>query len=125
MGFPLLSVVIPHTVEGLSEYRGQLLVELLKPKGVTLGISLQESRTPGGPLIISRVKECGIADRCGALHVGDHLLSLNKEGLGGRSITDIQRMLKHCDLNVELEIIPGHNFPQRAECEWRGGGVYF
>lgn len=107
-------------------------MEILKPKGASLGISLQESSPPdGGPLIVSKVKGAGIADRCGALHVGDRLLSVNKEGLEARSIVDVQHLLKHCDLNVELEIIPAHNFPQRLECEggegregwegWEGG----
>ena len=98
-------------------------MEILKPKGASLGIGLQESSSPdGGPLIVSKIKGAGIADRCGALHVGDRLLSVNKEGLEARSIIDVQHLLKHCDLNVELEIIPAHNFPQRLECEGGGGG---
>ncbi len=94
-------------------------MELLKPKGATLGLSLQESPLPGDPLIVSKIKEAGIADRCGAFHVGDRLLSLNKESLKNKSNTDVHHMLKHCDLNVEMEIIPAHNFPppQRLECE--------
>ena len=113
-----LYVISPcFPTDGLSEYSGQLLVELLKPKGATLGISLRESSPPGGPLVISRVKEAGIADRCGALHVGDRLLLLNNQELGARSITDVQHMLKHCDLSVELEIIPAHNFlPESPDC---------
>lgn len=97
--------------EGLSEYRGQLMVELLKPKGATLGMTLREPLSPGGPLVVSKLKKAGIADRCGALHVGDRLLSVNKESLEGKSISDVYRMLRHCDLNVELKIIPTHNFP--------------
>lgn len=100
-------------------------MELLKPKGVSLGIALQDefvpSAAPAGAgeraLVVSRVREAGIADRCGALHVGDHLISINKEGVEGKAVTDVQRILKHSDLNLELEIIPGHNFPPRAECE--------
>jgi C-terminal processing protease CtpA/Prc len=108
---------------GLSEYRGELSVELLKPKGVSLGISLRESAPrEGGPFIISRVKEAGIADRCGALHAGDRLLSVNKESVAGKSITDVQHLLKHCDLVVELEIIQAHNFPE-CERRWKGGVV--
>lgn len=95
--------------EGLSEYKGQLMVELLKPKGATLGLTLCEPVSPGRPLVISKLKEAGIADRCGALHVGDRLLSVNKESLEGKSITEVYRLLRHCDLNVELKIIPGHN----------------
>ncbi len=104
-------------------------MELLKPKGASLGISLRESSTPGGPLVISRVKEVGIADRCGALHVGDRLVSLNNQALGARSITDVQHLLKHSDLSVELEIIPAHNFPpepaDRAFYERGGEGLQY
>ena len=88
-----------------------------------MGISLEESPAPGGPLIISKVKQAGISDRCGALHCGDRLLSLNKESLVGKPIADVQRMLKYCNLNVELEIIPAHNFPQAPEGEAEKGGV--
>ena len=86
------------------------MVELLKPKGATLGMTLHEPFSPGSPLVVSKLKEAGIADRCGALHVGDRLLSVNKESLEGKSIVDVYRMLRHCDLNVELKIIPAHNF---------------
>ena len=110
--------------EGLNEYRGQLLVELLKPKGATLGIGLQGSTNLGGPLVISKIRPAGIADRCGALHVGDRLLSLNKQNLEGIPINNVHRMLKYCDLNLELEIIPGHNFPPGSECkDWEGSEV--
>ena len=86
------------------------MVELLKPKGASLGLTLREPTTPGGALVVSKLKEAGIADRCGALHVGDRLLSVNKEGLEGKTINEVYRMLRRCDLTVELEIIPAHNF---------------
>lgn len=86
------------------------MVELLKPRGASLGLTLREPTTPGGPLIVSKLKEAGIADRCGALHVGDRLLSVNRQSLADKSINDVLRMLRRCDLTVELEIIPAHNF---------------
>ncbi len=108
MWLPWLLIIL--FTEGLGQYRGQLMVELLKPKGASLGLTLREPTTAGGALIISKLKEAGIADRCGALHVGDRLLSVNKQSLKGKSITDVYRMLRRCDLTVELEIIPAHNF---------------
>jgi len=97
--------------EGLSEARGALLVELLKPKGASLGISLSGCPARGEPIWISRIKEAGIADRCGALHVGDRLLSVNGVSLENRTAQDVIQMLLHSDLHVKLEIIPSHNFP--------------
>jgi len=86
------------------------MVELLKPKGASLGMTLREPTTPGGALVVSKLKEAGIADRCGALHIGDRLLCVNREGLEGKSLNEVYRMLRRCDLTVELEIIPAHNF---------------
>ena len=95
--------------EGLSEATGPLLVKILKPRGASLGLSLRESPAPGDPLWISRLKEAGIADRCGALHIGDQLLSVNGVPLENKPINEIYHMLRHCDLHVELEIFPAHN----------------
>ena len=59
----------------LTEELGPLQVDLLKPKGASLGIKLRPSppspHNPssggGRPLVISRVKEAGIADRWAGL----------------------------------------------------------
>ena len=64
--------------------------------------------------MISHVKKAGIADRCGALHAGDQLLSLNNQSLEGYSIKDIQHMLKYSAVSMKLEIIHPHGFPMEA-----------
>lgn len=69
----------------------------------------------GAPLLISRIKEAGIADRCGALHVGDRLLSVGGVSLENKNISEVNQMLKKCDLHVQLEIMPGHNYPDEEE----------
>ena len=101
--------------EGLAEATSALLIELLKPKGVSLGLGLSESVVPGAPLLISCIKEAGIADRCGALHVGDRILSIGGVSLENKNIQEVKKMLKKCDLHVQLEIIPGHNYPNEEE----------
>ena len=106
---------LPASSEGLSEATSALLVELLKPKGVSLGLGLRESVVRGAPLWVSRIKEAGIADRCGALHVGDRLLSVSGVSLENKNIEDVNQMLKKSDLHVQLEIIPGHNYPDEDE----------
>ena len=109
--------------EGLAEATSALLVELLKPKGVSLGLSLRESLLHGAPLLISRIKEAGIADRCGALHVGDRLLSVGGVSLENKNIEEVNQMLKKCDLHVQLEIVPGHNYPDEEELLAAGESV--
>ena len=90
-------------------------MELLKPRGVSLGISIRRSPGFGEPLRISRIKEAGIADRCGALHVGDSIVSVNGQSLENKSLPEAYQMLKHCDLQVRLEIIPSQNHPDDRE----------
>ena len=107
--------------EGLAEATSALLVELLKPKGASLGLDLRESLLRGSPLMISRVKLAGIADRCGALHVGDRLLSVGGVSLENKNIEEVDQMLKKCDLHVQLEIIPGHNYPDEEELALSAG----
>ena len=88
------------------------------------------SSTPGSPLWISRIRDAGIADRLvnhtlqqpwlpllprrsGALHVGDQLLSINSYPMAGRTVQEANHLLSDSDINVRLEIIPYHNFPDR------------
>ena len=49
--------------------------------------------------------------RCGALHVGDRLLSVNGVILENRTAREVVQMLLHSNLHVKLEIVPSHNFP--------------
>eukprot|EP00118_Oscarella_pearsei_P010069 m.60011 g.60011 ORF g.60011 m.60011 type:complete len:1093 (+) comp34911_c0_seq1:176-3454(+) len=93
--------------EGLEEAEGPVMVELQKPIGASLGLTLSGSQSPGDAIHISHIKDAGIADRCGALHVGDRLLSINGKPLIDCSMADTVQMLIHSDINMKLEIIPG------------------
>jgi hypothetical protein len=42
---------------------GPILVEIQKPVGGSLGITLTGSQIPGEPIFISHIKDAGIADR--------------------------------------------------------------
>ena len=76
--FNVLSVIEMLCVDGLEDTNGPLIVELQKPQGASLGISLSgmrkhenvdlifvflDDRISGQPIVISRVREAGIADR--------------------------------------------------------------
>ncbi len=91
----------------LTEAQGPMLVELQKPRGVSLGISLRKGPGVNDPLRISRIKAAGIADRCGALHIGDSIASLNSQSLEEKSVQEAYQALKYCDLHMRLEIRPG------------------
>ncbi|XP_065830326.1 glutamate receptor-interacting protein 1-like isoform X2 [Oscarella lobularis] len=70
-------------------------------------VTLHGSQSPGEPIYISHIKDAGVADRCGALHVGDRLLSINGKALNDCSLSDSVQMLIHSDVIMKLEIIPG------------------
>lgn len=105
--FPNLS-----DIDMLTDPQGPLLVELLKPRGVSLGVSICPSPEYGGPLRITRIREAGIANRCGALHVGDGIASVNGQSLLNKPLPEVYQMLRHCDLQVRLEVFPCGNQPE-------------
>ena len=109
--FPLPSDVLNDDAP-----RGPMQVVLFKPRGVSLGISLRRSPGVGEPLRISRIKEAGIADRCGALHVGDCIKSVNGQSLEGKSVQEAYKSLKFCDLQVQLDILPPRSQAEESEC---------
>ena len=51
-----------------------------------------------------------VCGRCGALHVGDRLLSVNGASLEEKTIHEVYQMLLLSELPLRLEIIPAHNF---------------
>ncbi|KAL5516650.1 hypothetical protein EMCRGX_G002037 [Ephydatia muelleri] len=100
---------------GLEEGNRLLQVEILKPKSASLGISLSESRSPCAMILISHIQDAGIADRCGALHVGDQLLSINKISLENKAVNEAIQLLIHSDFHVKLEILPWRAIPHTPE----------
>ncbi|XP_019855523.1 PREDICTED: glutamate receptor-interacting protein 2-like [Amphimedon queenslandica] len=96
--------------DGLESNSGPLIVELQKPHGASLGITLSDERVPGEPIMISRIREAGIADRIGILHCGDRLLSINGEKLIDKSVQEAKHLLNHSDITVKLEVMLANNF---------------
>uniref|UniRef100_A0A668VLU8 PDZ domain-containing protein n=1 Tax=Oreochromis aureus TaxID=47969 RepID=A0A668VLU8_OREAU len=65
-------------MDTLANASGPLLVEIAKSPGATLGITLTSANHQNKQVIvIDRVKPGSVVDRCGALHAGDHLLSID------------------------------------------------
>ncbi|XP_069499511.1 glutamate receptor-interacting protein 2 isoform X2 [Ambystoma mexicanum] len=88
---------------------GPLLVEISKPAGSTLGVSLGTGTHRNKQVImIDKVKPASVVDRCGALHVGDHILSIDGTSTEHCSLMEATQLLASTSENVKLEILPAH-----------------
>ncbi|XP_074554124.1 glutamate receptor-interacting protein 1 isoform X13 [Halichoeres trimaculatus] len=100
---------------------GPLLVEVAKATGSSLGVALSTSMFCSKQvIIIDKVKPASIADRCGALHAGDHILSVDGKSMEFCSLAEATQLLSNSCQTVRMEILPQHqarpalNAPQHA-----------
>ncbi|XP_038563807.1 glutamate receptor-interacting protein 1 isoform X6 [Micropterus salmoides] len=100
---------------------GPLLVEVAKATGSSLGVALSTSMFCNKQvIIIDKVKPASIADRCGALHAGDHILSVDGKSMEFCSLAEATQLLSVSCQTVRMEILPQHqarpalNAPQHA-----------
>uniref|UniRef100_A0A7N6AIK9 PDZ domain-containing protein n=1 Tax=Anabas testudineus TaxID=64144 RepID=A0A7N6AIK9_ANATE len=99
-------VTIMDTVANAS---GPLLVEIAKSPGATLGITLTSaSHRSKQVIVIDRVKPGSVVDRCGALHAGDHLLSIDGTSTEHCTVLEATQLLASTTELVKLEILPSH-----------------
>ncbi|XP_053456126.1 glutamate receptor-interacting protein 2 isoform X3 [Nycticebus coucang] len=97
-------VATPDTVTNAS---GPLIVEIVKTPGSALGISLTTASHRNKPLItIDRIKPASVVDRSGALHSGDHILSINGTSMEHCSLLEATKLLSSVSEKVQLEILP-------------------
>uniref|UniRef100_A0A8B9FN78 Glutamate receptor interacting protein 2 n=1 Tax=Amazona collaria TaxID=241587 RepID=A0A8B9FN78_9PSIT len=88
---------------------GPLLVEIAKSPGSTLGITLTTTMHRNKQVIvIDKIKPASVVDRCGALHVGDHILSIDGTSTEHCSLLEATQLLAATSENVKLEILPVH-----------------
>ncbi|XP_067092608.1 glutamate receptor-interacting protein 2 [Osmerus mordax] len=100
-------VSIMDTVTNAS---GPLLVEIAKSPGATLGITLTSATHRNKPVIvIDKIKAASVVDRCGALHVGDHVLSIDGTGTEHCSVLEAMQLLASTSDQARLEILPAHH----------------
>ncbi|XP_076344029.1 glutamate receptor-interacting protein 1-like isoform X3 [Tachypleus tridentatus] len=99
---------------------GPLLVELDKPPGTELGITLTQIYRPGSLIVIESIKQASIAERCGALHVGDHILAIDGKRIDHMTVAEASQLLKPSPKEViKLEIFPisqilSHKVPEHS-----------
>ncbi|XP_063609660.1 glutamate receptor-interacting protein 2-like isoform X2 [Penaeus indicus] len=89
-----------------SEESGSLVVytvELVRHGGA-LGITISGSEEPFDPIYIAGLAPGGLADRTGAIHVGDRLLAINGASLRGKPLSEAILMLQNSGDTVTLKI---------------------
>ncbi|KAM3848608.1 glutamate receptor-interacting protein 2 [Vipera latastei] len=89
---------------------GPLLVEIAKAPGSALGITLSmNTHRNKQVIVIEKIKPASVGDRCGALHVGDHILSIDGTSTEHCSLLEAIQLLAATSENVKLEILPAHH----------------
>nr|XP_051707722.1 glutamate receptor-interacting protein 2 isoform X2 [Oryctolagus cuniculus] len=97
-------VAAPDTVATAS---GPLMVEIAKTPGSALGISLTTGSHRNKPVItIDRIKPASVVDRSGALHAGDHILSIDGTSTEHCSLLEATQLLANVSEKVRLEVLP-------------------
>ncbi|XP_076015893.1 glutamate receptor-interacting protein 1 isoform X2 [Genypterus blacodes] len=123
-------------MDSVATASGPLLVEVAKATGSSLGVALSTSMFCSKQvIIIDKVKPASIADRCGALHAGDHILSVDGKSMEFCSLAEATQLLSASCQTVRMEILPQHqarpalNAPQQVKVQrsprtlpWETGG---
>ncbi|XP_074258966.1 glutamate receptor-interacting protein 1 isoform X11 [Saimiri boliviensis] len=96
-------------MDSVATASGPLLVEVAKTPGASLGVALTTSMCCNKQVIvIDKIKSASIADRCGALHVGDHILSIDGTSMEYCTLAEATQFLANTTEQVKLEILPHH-----------------
>uniref|UniRef100_A0A8C0WC33 PDZ domain-containing protein n=1 Tax=Castor canadensis TaxID=51338 RepID=A0A8C0WC33_CASCN len=96
-------------MDSVATASGPLLVEVAKTPGASLGVALTTSMCCNKQVIvIDKIKSASIADRCGALHVGDHILSIDGTSMEYCTLAEATQFLANATDQVKLEILPHH-----------------
>ncbi|KAL4646334.1 glutamate receptor-interacting protein 2-like [Arapaima gigas] len=76
----------------------------LQRYGGPLGITISGTEEPFDPIIISGLTKRGLAERTGAIHVGDRILALNGVSLKGKPLSEAIHLLQAAGETVTLKI---------------------
>uniref|UniRef100_A0A8C4HQE1 Glutamate receptor interacting protein 2a n=1 Tax=Dicentrarchus labrax TaxID=13489 RepID=A0A8C4HQE1_DICLA len=94
-------------MEAVQQASGPLLVEIVKSHSASLGISLTTTIYRNKQvIIIDKIKPASVVERCGALHVGDILLSIDGTSTEHCSLMEATQLLASTSDVVKLEILP-------------------
>uniref|UniRef100_A0AAQ5WWW6 PDZ domain-containing protein n=1 Tax=Amphiprion ocellaris TaxID=80972 RepID=A0AAQ5WWW6_AMPOC len=99
--------LIEYDVSAVQQASGPLLVEIVKGPSTSLGISLTTTIYRSKQvIIIDKIKAASVVERCGALHVGDILLSIDGTSTEHCSLMEATQLLASTSETVKLEILP-------------------
>uniref|UniRef100_A0A3Q4BXR3 PDZ domain-containing protein n=1 Tax=Mola mola TaxID=94237 RepID=A0A3Q4BXR3_MOLML len=99
--------LIEYDVSAVQQASGPLLVEIVKRASASLGISLTTTIYRGKQvIIIDKIRAASVAERCGALHVGDIILSIDKTSTEHCSLMEATQLLASTADVVKLELLP-------------------
>uniref|UniRef100_A0A8C6SE19 Glutamate receptor interacting protein 2b n=1 Tax=Neogobius melanostomus TaxID=47308 RepID=A0A8C6SE19_9GOBI len=76
----------------------------LKRYGGPLGITISGTEEPFDPITISGLTKRGLAERTGAIHVGDRILAINSVSLKGKPLSEAIHLLQMAGETVTLKI---------------------
>uniref|UniRef100_A0A8B9LSR8 Glutamate receptor interacting protein 1 n=1 Tax=Astyanax mexicanus TaxID=7994 RepID=A0A8B9LSR8_ASTMX len=87
----------------------------LKRYGGPLGITISGTEEPFDPIIISSLTKGGLAERTGAIHVGDRILAINNNSLKGKPLSEAIHLLQMAG-ESSFHTASGYSFHSH---EWR------
>ena len=86
---------------------GALLVEIFRSPGDLLGVGLSRCADTQA-IIIESMKQASLADRSGALHIGDILLSVGGQSVARCEVDEVTDLIRdQAGDCVRLEVLPG------------------
>ncbi|GJQ75883.1 Grip [Trypoxylus dichotomus] len=100
-------------------------VELVRYGG-PLGITISGSEDCMEPIILSGLTEGGLAEKTGALHVGDRILAINGDSLQHRPLSDAIRLLQTSGDRIQLKIARTLNLRDNSDdsrCSYSSPGL--
>uniref|UniRef100_A0A8B9LG09 Glutamate receptor interacting protein 2a n=1 Tax=Astyanax mexicanus TaxID=7994 RepID=A0A8B9LG09_ASTMX len=97
-------------MDSVQQSSGPLQVEIVRSGGSVLGLSLTTALYRNKHVItVQKIKPASVADRCGALHVGDILLAIDGMSTEHCSLMEAQQLLANSTDITRLEILPSQH----------------
>ncbi|KAJ3612567.1 hypothetical protein NHX12_020838 [Muraenolepis orangiensis] len=93
----------------------------LQRYGGPLGITISGTEEPFDPIIISSLTGGGLAERTGAIHVGDRILAINSSSLKGKPLSQAISLLQQAGETVTLKIKKQQDLSSPKSCAVSSG----
>ncbi|KAK3565947.1 hypothetical protein QTP86_023272 [Hemibagrus guttatus] len=119
-------------MESVQQSSGPLQVDITKSAGSVLGLILTTALYRNKHVItIQKIKPASVAERCGALHVGDILLAIDGISTEHCSLMEAQQLLANSSEVTKLEILPSSHslhdtvrIQRSSQRQWDSGVNY-